>query len=326
MAHEISIRENGFAEMAFIGSRDNIWHGLGQELEPGASIDVWKPQAGCDWEAFESPITYSHAEGTGVGSKVFPKKKVLYRSDTFAPLAIVGEDYKILQPGDVLEFFRDLTEDHGMTLSTAGVLFGGTRIWALAETGKQEFVKKNDEVKGHLLLVTSLDGTLATTAKFVSTRVVCNNTLSVAMRGASSAMVRKTHHTIFDPKEAKIDLGIIDEGWNGFITEINALVNRKMTQEEVKMFYEELIFDPDLDPQSQSWGSTRKVSQLMDLYLDGAGAKDSSGTAWGALNAVTNLYTHGSGKRNPSNQFWDSYFGPNDKFKSEAFEELLQMC
>jgi phage/plasmid-like protein (TIGR03299 family) len=326
MAHEITIRENGFAEMAFIGSRSNIWHTLGQELTPGAPIDVWKTEAGCDWLALESPVKYSVVNGLNVEDRIFTGKKALFRSDTFAQLAVVGEDFKVLHPGEVLEFFRDLTEEHGMVMSTAGTLFGGTRFWALAETGKKFEAMMGDEVLGHLLLVTALDGSLATTAKFVSTRVVCNNTLSIAMHGASTSLVKKTHHTVFDSTAAKIDLGLIDSGWNRFMDEINALVNRKMSVEEVKGFYEEMIFDPEVDPNVQSWGTVRKVNRLMDLYLDGAGAEEARGTAWGALNAVTNFHTHGTGKRNASNQFWDSYFGKDDKFKNLVLDELLEMC
>jgi len=89
---------------------------------------------------------------------------VLYRSDTKAPLSVVSNRYQIVQPREVLEFYRDLTEVSGYELETAGVLKGGRKFWALARTGQTTKLKGNDQVNGYLLLATSCDGTLATTA------------------------------------------------------------------------------------------------------------------------------------------------------------------
>jgi phage/plasmid-like protein (TIGR03299 family) len=326
MAHEITIRADGTAEMAFTGSRKAIWHGLGQQLDENASIETWKKQAGLDWEVFESSVIYQTIVDGKLVSKVFPNKKALFRSDTKDALSIVGNDFKIVQPGDVLEFFRDLVSGHGMRLSTAGSLFGGTRFWALAETGKADSVVKGDEIKGYLLLTTAVDGSLATTAKFVSTRVVCNNTLTVAMAEGSKNMVRKTHKTVWNASEVKIDLGLIDGAWNKFMENLRALSNLEMSDKEVREFYQSTFFNPNLTAEEQGWGATKRVNELMHLYANGAGASLSYGTAWGALNAVTEMFTHGSGKRDASHQFWDSYYGTYDAIKNKVMTKLLTMA
>lgn len=326
MTHEITVRADGTAEMAFTGSRDAIWHGLGQQLEDNASIEVWKTQAGLDWEVFESAVLYQTVVDGKIESKVFPNKKALFRSDTKAPLSIVGSDFKIVQPGDVLEFFRDLVAGHGMKLSTAGSLFGGTRFWALAETGKSENVVSGDEVKGHLLLTTAVDGTLSTTAKFVSTRVVCNNTLTIAMSEDSKNMVKKTHKTTWDASAVKIDLGLIDSSWNRFMENLRTLSKFEMSDKEVREFYQNEFFNSKLTAEEQKWGATKRVNELMKLYTSGSGASMSYGTAWGALNAVTEMFTHGSGKRDASHQFWDAYYGTCDKTKSKVISKLLAMA
>ena len=178
MAHNIDM-SNDRVNFAFTGDRKAIWHGLGQNLTTDASIETWQQEAGMSWSALEADIKY--IDSTSNELKEFPNKKILYRDDNGESLAIVGKDYKVVQPAEVLEFFRDLTSDFGMTLSTAGCLFGGTRFWALAEAGKSVEPFKGDITKGHLLLVTSLDGSLSNTAKFVATRVVCNNTMTIAL-------------------------------------------------------------------------------------------------------------------------------------------------
>lgn len=199
MAHEVYVK-NGKAALAFV--EDVPWHGLGNELSTGASIETWKTEAGMDWEIKESPVLFK----TPNGQQVYSDQKVLYRGDTNDQLAIVGDSYKVVQPGEVLEFFRDLVDMNGMKLSTAGVLFGGRRFWAMVDTGRAAEVLKNDRIVGNLLLTTSCDGTMATNAVFTAVRVVCNNTLKLAMRDTEKADVLKarvTHRTEFNPLKLK---------------------------------------------------------------------------------------------------------------------------
>lgn len=320
MAHEIDM-SNDRANMAFTGSRRHIWHGLGQELTEDASIETWKKEAGLDWDVLDSPVLFTKAGN--VDPSAFPGKKALYRSDTLAPLSIVGEDFKVVQPGEVLEFFRDLVSINGMKLSTAGSLFGGSRFWALAEIGDSVKIGGVDEIEPHLLLVTAVDGTLATTAKTTATRVVCNNTCSIAIAEQSTHLVRKTHRTMWDAKAVKIDMGLIDAGWERFLGNINKLIETPMNDSKALKHFQDQFFNPDLAVHEQPWGNTRRVTQLMDLYKNGAGADMGKGTAWGVFNAITNMYTHGTGRKSSSNQFWDSNFGASEKVKNTAMQMLL---
>src|SRR5471032_1733679 len=122
------------------------------------------------------------------GIQSFPENKVLFRSDTNAPLSVVSHRYHVVQPSEILEFYRDLTEVSGYELETAGVLKGGRKIWALARTGQSSTIKGNDAMNAYVLLATACDGSLATTAQFTSIRVVCNNTLAVALDAGNGAV------------------------------------------------------------------------------------------------------------------------------------------
>lgn len=178
MAHQI---EN----MAYIGTTP--WHGLGSRLTEKQPLEVWQREAGMDWQIQESPVHFK-ADAIGhLGSiHSFPAQKVLFRSDTKAPLSVVFQRYQVVQPREVLEFYRDLTERSGYELETAGVLKDGRKLWALARTGQSTALKGSDVVNGYLLLATSCDGTLATTATPTTIRVVCNNTLTIAINGATA--------------------------------------------------------------------------------------------------------------------------------------------
>ncbi len=117
----------------------------------------------------------------------YEDQRVLYRSDTHAPLSVVSQRYQEVQPMEILNFYKDLTEQSGFELETAGVLKGGRKFWALATTGQSTALKGKDVSNGYILLATACDGTLATTAQFTSVRVVCNNTLAIALRGQNSS-------------------------------------------------------------------------------------------------------------------------------------------
>ena len=320
MAHEIEINEvTGRREIAWVG--DKPWHGLGSELPQDASIEVWAEMAGMQWTAQGSPVQYS----TPDGHKVFTDKQVIYRSDTNKALSVVGEKFKIVQPLEILEFFRDLIQIHQMQLSVAGCLFNGRRFWATAETGKAAEILPQDQVRGQLLLMTSLDGTLATTAKFVSTRVVCNNTMQIAMGEKGGMEIRKTHRQVFDPTQVKIDLGLLDGAWQEYINNMKNLTKVKMSDDKAAKFFMDLVARNDeLVPDAEISRTTKNtVEELMYRLRNGLGADSGRGTAWNVLNAVTEKYTHGSARRNQDHQFVNSLYGTDSNIKIQAMDMLL---
>ena len=117
MAQEID-QSNGRSSIAFVGQVP--WHGLGQELTEGQPIEVWAKEAGMDWRIKVSPVLFRDLDSVGnvlnTGGEIetFPGRKLLFRSDTRFPLSIVSDDYKIVQPIEILEFFRDLVGTGGL--------------------------------------------------------------------------------------------------------------------------------------------------------------------------------------------------------------------
>src|SRR5690606_11082450 len=171
--------------------------------------------------------------------------KVLFRSDTKAALAVVGQRYQVVQPREILEFYRDLTDVAGFELETAGVLKGGRKCWALARTGQAGVVKGNDLTKAYVLLATACDGSMATTAQFTSVRVVCNNTLAVATAGAVNA-VKVRHNTAFDAKAVKQQLGISVSAWDDFMYRLRTLSERKVRNRDVQTYFQRVFAEPGL--------------------------------------------------------------------------------
>ena len=114
MAHQLE-------QMAYVG--ETPWHGLGNQLSPHQPIEVWAQQAGMDWRIESSNVSYMAKNDRGQ-SIILPyeEQRVLYRSDTHAPLSVVSQRFQEVQPKEILEFYRDLTEQSGFELETAGVL------------------------------------------------------------------------------------------------------------------------------------------------------------------------------------------------------------
>ena len=142
MAHELTIRADGYTEMAFVG--ETPWHGLGQVSTPDSPMEQETGQAGQGYTVLESLVEYKTPAVTG--HQVWPDRKVLHRSDTGAALAVVSKDYKTVQPAEVMGFFQKLLDLGGFQMETAGALSQGRRVWALARVGDGAEVVDGDVI------------------------------------------------------------------------------------------------------------------------------------------------------------------------------------
>ncbi|KQZ77896.1 hypothetical protein ASD55_17760 [Rhodanobacter sp. Root561] len=310
--------------MAYAGEKP--WHGLGNKLAPQQSIDTWKMQAGMDWQIEQSEVRYiSGSNHLGV-INAFPEQKVLYRSDTKAPLAVVSKRFHVVQPGEILEFYRDLTACNGFELETAGVLREGRKFWALAKTGQSTSLKGRDRVDGYLLLATACDGTLATTAQFTSVRVVCNNTLSIALGNASSA-IKVPHRSQFDPDAVKRQLGITVSSWDGFVARMKALVERPVDPDTVEGLLRRVL--TYAAPEGKAIVVNEQALATVRSLYEGGGRgalmASSRGTAWGVVNSVTEFVDHHRRARSDDHRRDAAWFGQGAQIKQRAWDEAMKL-
>ena len=314
-------------QLAYVGATP--WHGLGNQLSPKQPLEVWQQEAGMNWQIQESPVRFM-ADAVGHLGTIhsFPEQKVLYRSDTKAPLSVVSNRYQVVQPREVLEFYRDLTERSGYELETAGVLKGGRKLWALARTGLSTAIKGNDVVNGYLLLATSCDGTLATTATPTSVRVVCNNTLAISLNGATRA-IKVPHNTRFDPQAVKKQLGIAVSQWDEFMYRMRMLAERKVQWNEAIGFFMEVLCNTrPYDPIPDVLPNKRAIEKVQSLYEGkgrGSDLESASGTAWGLLNAVTEYVDHQRRARSLDYRLDTAWFGQGVAIKQQALTSALQL-
>lgn len=304
MAHQLTIRREGKVEMAYTGERP--WHGLGTKLPDGSSTEDWIAAAGMDWEIRASPVQYLYEDEVVTTTD----RRVLHRSDTGGALGIVSTGYHPVQPRDTIEFFRDLIEGLGLTMSTAGTLFGGRKFWALGYIGEEAVVDDRDLVRGHLLLATSADGTMATTGRYTTTRVVCDNTLRMGLN-SSVAAVRTIHSTKFNPEAAKKEMGLAPKTFQEFMGRIRDLARTPVTTTEAEELTKELA------------GEGPVSERIMELFAGeaiGSELTGAEGSAWGWLNAVTQFVDHERKAKSDSHRLNSALLGSGDRMKVRALE------
>ena len=323
MSHDLD-ESTGKPAMAYVGERP--WHGLGEALPPDQDIETWVKAARLDWGIEMLPVNYQ----MGGRNHVMPERFVLARSDTQAALSVVSGDYRVVQPKEVLEFYRDLVEERHYQLETAGALDGGRKVWALARTGLVAGVADNaaDELGAYVLLATSCDKSLATTIAFTSVRVVCQNTLSFAVhevKKESRRSIKVNHSRRFDADQIKKDLGLMDESWEKFKLQLTPMAGKAMSDSAAEEFFQSLFqSEKEMKEGTISDQKRKEVMQLMSFYRHAPGQDlpTAKNTLWGAVSAVTYYVDH---IRTASGDRLDSaWFGAGATLKEKAWQQALE--
>lgn len=215
-------------------------------------------------------------------------------------LAVVGGRYKVVQNDDLFAF-GDALLDGGGTWETAGSIKGGRVVFGSLDLGRDIVIgagEADDNVKTYLLVTTSHDGTVGVQAATTPVRVVCQNTLNMALRGVKQSF-KMRHTTEIDGRiaAAREALTLSFRHADAFEAEAEALFQTSVTNRDFFNIVSAVYPKPDEDSKAASTRWDNKVGLLSDLF---AGAPDAggvegapitganiTGTAWGALNALT---------------------------------------
>jgi len=309
---------------ASYASTQREWHGLGELMPAGQSIEQWQTAAGMNYEVQRGYVRYATERNQSAEQmQVVKDKVVLFRSDTHAPLGVVSDGYKLVQPREVLDFFREWADAGGMTIESAGVLFGGKRYFATAKLADGVCVDgTRDKIVPYALLSTSADGSLATEGRWTSVRVVCNNTLRMAREGATA--FRLTHRSAWDPTKFR---SVIEEAQAEFGTFMQTArmlagvkVESKLAEEMTLALLRKGTADSDKVKES------RGFTQVMNLFngaAKGALLETSRETAFGWLNACTEYFDHHVRAQNDENRIASALWGQGDDMKQRALEIAL---
>jgi phage/plasmid-like protein (TIGR03299 family) len=325
MSHELTTPADGRIEYAYLRAHGAGWHGLGNPVESAVDVDAWLAASGMGAYTIQrSKVRYAVAHGaTPESFREMPESIVLFRSDNKKPLGLVSDRYKVVQPKQMLEFFRDIVKVGGLELSAAGTIYDGKRYWATARIGEASPLSVHDRIGGFLLISSSADGSSATEVRRTSTRVVCRNTLAIA-QSEGKAHVSITHRSEFNPERIKQYMGLNEAAWAAFRHQIVRLGNINCSNEQAEETTVAL-----LGGQQDKVRASAAFNKIMDLFNGGGkGSKLDGvwGTAWGYTNAVTEYVDHWTRARSDANRFVSAQWGQGADLKDRAFAAMLALA
>jgi phage/plasmid-like protein (TIGR03299 family) len=355
MAHEID-ESTGRAACMTVGTPG--WHRLGVTVSEAQKSAEAIVLAGQDWTVEKWPLqTYGLA---GDGSPLVidvPDQYATVRTDTGAVLGVVGGQYRVFQNREAFDFMDELVGEKLAMYETAGSLRGGRRVWMLAKIPRQLRVSGTDDViEPYVLLANSHDGSMALRMVPTSVRVVCQNTLNLALGRAGSTGVTIRHLDSLEDRvqEARENLGVILERVEHFQEEVDALAATSLSDAQAKTYFSEVfdlpapgrLLDRMLDSQEDRGRFMKELleahaerterqkaadARLLEALMEGFHGETNclpgiEGSAWAALNAVTDYADHegrGAGTDSRLNSAW---FGEANALKQRAFTAALQLA
>jgi|TARA_R110000851_G_scaffold117647_2_gene244528 phage/plasmid-like protein (TIGR03299 family) len=313
MSHELEI-VNGEAQMAYTG--EVPWHGLGVKVEESLSPAEFQKAAGLDWNVVERPV---YAEFNG--NKITSGHKMLIRETDAKPLTIITGDWNPVQNSEAFEFFNEFCEVGAMKMETAGSLKGGQWVWALAKMTDTFELFGGDSIEGYLLFSNPHIYGRGIDIQQTLTRVVCNNTINVALQGASKNKVRFNHRRVFDADLAKELLGLAADKMESFKAMAQFLGTRSYKDEIVADYFDEVF--PGYSKKTEDKKSSKNALRAFEVLETQPGAEYAKGTWWQALNAATYLVDHEIGKSQES-RLISNFYGSNKQLKTRALEKALE--
>lgn len=321
MAHNID-ETSGKAAIAYVGATP--WHGLGQQVSNSATIDEIERAAGLNFRVNLTPVEYVDADG----QRRSMSSRVLYRDDTNAPLTIVGPDYKPFQNRQVLEFFQQYLAAGDMHIETAGALNGGKVVWALAKMKASYLLENTDRVNGYVLLMNPHLYGKGGIAKLTEVRVVCQNTMTMALGGGRGGDVKLWHNrefTVARQDEIRSRLGIAHDKFGVLAEQAQRLAQARIDAAAVaEMAFD--LFAPTADREDLEH-APKAVDRVITLWQGAAKGSDlpsAAATAWGAFNAVTE-YVDWERGRSANARMNYAWMGGGERIKRQAREHLLAL-
>jgi phage/plasmid-like protein (TIGR03299 family) len=322
--------DNGRANLAFTGNRNDVWHRLGTEMQPGMSMQDWITASGNDFTAVKSPAFYQAADGS-----MQPAADLVFvtRQDNGALLgrSSVTDGYVAHQPHEFFEFLQQyISVDDRFRMDVAGNFKGGAIIWAGAVWREQVSIA-GDRHTARLLASTSFDATQATRVQMCITRAVCDNTLGMAHTEHAGAVVSVRHSTRFNRERVGRELAGLAQSVARYKQIGDAMASVHMAKEDVSAFFKQVL---DIAPAAKPDDiSTRKMNQFRALTNAFAVTRRERNAengdpidVWTALQAVTRYIDHDRVSINGDNgekQFLSANFGSGDALKATAMQLLM---
>lgn len=273
--------------------------GIATPVADAVTSEQVMQRANLDWRVLEKNLQTTDDQPLAVDSH-----KALVRADTQKLLGVVGQGFEVLQNAEAFAFCDGLVARGKIEYISAGQLNDGKRIFIqckLVRDGGSSEIAKGDFVDPYFLMANGHDGSLAVRSLMTPIRVICQNTFKMALskgaNGHDSVSIKHTKNLQERLEAAKELFGWAEQSFDDFVGMAKATVAKKITTEQkLREFFRETFKVEEakiLDEDSNTRLKTRE-NRLADLFMDGAGQQNTAirGTAWAAVNAVTQYLDH----------------------------------
>jgi phage/plasmid-like protein (TIGR03299 family) len=324
MAHNIWIDAKGTEHAAY--AREAAWHGLGTVVDHLMTAQETMKAAGLDWAVDKRQLSWNGAPVDAYG---------IFRQTDDAMLGVVTDFYKPIQNADGFKNVDLLIETvGGAHYEAAGALGKGEQIWCLARIPVELQIKGTDDKSEVFLLCnTRHDGKGSMIVKIVTTRVVCQNTLDIALReGGSFFRVGHFGNTQKKMTAARELMADITGTVKSLEEKMNILAARKMTKQTFVTVLDKLFPPSEIEIEARSSAAQAAATRREEKLAEIAGLFSSNdknafpeirGTAYNMLNAITEYTDHYSG--NDNTRARSAMFGAGQQLKHAALETILEV-
>ena len=294
---------------AKLAERDVPWHGLGVPIDHAMTSAEALLMSGLNWNVFFAPIEAVITLPGSAPDAVATRKLISHRFATVRDkdlmcMGVVSEDYRIVQNSEAFAF-TDALVGMGVKYETAGAIYnphtGSVKTFMLAKTDSVQVI--GDTITPYCVFMNSFDGKSGMVAAMTPVRVVCQNTLTMALDGAQrSWMIKHVGDIQGKIEEAKRALGLMNDYVAGFPEAAEKLVAINLYDDEVKKFLDDLFPAPlegDTDKRKENREYLKGV--VMNRYTVPEDIQKFRGNAWGLYNAVSDAVTHMQPMRKTAN-------------------------
>jgi phage/plasmid-like protein (TIGR03299 family) len=278
-------------DMAFVG--EVPWHGLGIAVPPDVTSAEMLKAAGLDWSVEKVPANGARLikrnHGRDIYDRYFVERDCVGGERVRPVLGVVGAQYELLQNREAFAFFDPFLEPGHAQYETAGALGNGERVWVQVRVGDPIVITLDDQVDKFILLSNSHDGRGALSLRFTPTRVVCQNTLNLALEGGEHVVnLRHSKHMRDRLADQQVEflLRVVGDTFNRAAEQFKKLAATTATPDRRERFMKALF--PHTKQQERKNEAPRWWTAV-DLVLAKVNITppQTRDTMWGLYNAVT---------------------------------------
>ena len=326
MSHNLLI-QNGEASMMYVGGLP--WHGLGTRLDRPVTAKEAIQAAHLDWQVRKLPL----CAVDGLLHLPVKDKYGVARDGSLDVLGVVGRDYTPVQNREAFAFFDPIVGRNAAIYHTAGALGRGERVWILAKLPDSIRVVGDDITDKYLLLTNSHDGKSSLQVRFTPVRVVCQNTLTLALNqtGSDNGGLKLSHHTDIHRRlqEAERMLCIVRHQYDTLAETFREMTRVPMNKERLDQYLSQVFPGSDeAEEDTHAAPMFRRDRAWSEYFFDqGAGNRMAGveGTLWAAYNGVTEWLDHRKTRQSATQRLTSIWFGGANRLKARALTAAVEM-